>query len=211
MRFFVLLISIILPSFASAAEDCLSTEQRVGATYGTAEFVGAPWVHTWTDSNQSDAPGHQIKAVVGDETIIYGVSNAVDMNGVWFDNLGTLSRGLGYGPYSATRLRDGSIQIYGTNCSSWIVRHNQPSEPVPVAGYGPIDEPDVLACVADESIIEYIELKLNSGHNENPLGDKSLFATYGAGRYVTGFDTWGTQVLVNIDNLDDQGCSASYF
>ena len=200
MRFFVLLISLILPSATFATESCLSTNQRVGATYGTAEFAGEPWVHTWTDGSQTAAPGHQIKVVVGDETVIYGADTPADLNSGWFDNLGSIANddyGLGGGPYTIAVLRDGQIGMFNTDCDGpWPVRRNQPSNPVPVAGYEPITEPGALACVANEGIIEYIELELERGYNKNPLGEKLLFASYGAGRYVTGFDTWGKQISV---------------
>ena len=131
MRLMLLLISFILPSAAFAAEICLSADERVGATYGTAEFVGEPWVYAWTDGSQSAAPGHQIVVRVEDASLVYGVSNSAEMNDGWFDNLGSLTRGLGDGPYTATQLRDGSVRIYGSDCNWWRIRDNLPRIPCP--------------------------------------------------------------------------------
>jgi hypothetical protein len=132
LTIFLLVILAGKMSKADALLDCVADERAEWSVIGSAEFVGEPWVYSWTITEEWNnnagkmipitpvvhhfpVPGEQLRITFEDGTsFTYGETLTEANRGIWADNLGSLSA---YGmdglpsPYVAAKWRDGSIVL----------------------------------------------------------------------------------------------------
>ncbi len=192
---------------AQDVRSCLDADRASGATFGTAEFVGGPWDHTWSDGSTVRMPGEDLEMDFGTGDIVHW-RNGDDGAGVWADNLTTLQRSMGDGPFTAVRLRDGSVFILNEECkASWGLVRNDPTSPV--ATDGTVVVGPELECLAEAGILtfESIEVDKNGFRLDDPIRQTGGWGlSFGPGDYVVGVDTWGRR---SSFNLSDGICGSS--
>lgn len=190
-----------------AETTCLIGDQSVGVTYGTADFVGGSWDHTWSDGSTVEVPGQDLEMDFGGGDTIRLRKDNRDP-GAWADILTTLQRSLGSGPFTAVRLRDGSAFIINAECKrSWELVRNDPT--APIATDGTIVTGTELECLAEAGILtfERIAVDENGFRLDDPIRQTGGWGlSFGPGDYVVGVDTWGN---LSSHNISDGVCGWS--
>ena len=198
---------LALADTARAESRCLSGDKTIGAEFGTAKFVGEPWQHKWSTQSMTTVPGQDLEIQLQNGSNVRW-RNGNQEPGAWADNLSTLQRSLGDGPFTAVRLRDGSITVINDNCEqSWTLVENKPT--TPVATDGTVVNAREYECLATSGILTFERIKTDE--NGLPYDDPvrqtgGFYLTFGPGQYVVGVDTWGDQSYFRID---DDVCGSS--